>query len=73
MIENNIIQPSMELTDIHKRKILFDAISIENKMNSIFYDLRKYNKFFIDIWNRSGYIQNYFISIINLIKKLSLF
>ena len=56
MIENNIIQPSMELTDIHKRKILFDAISIENKMNSIFYDLRKYNKFFIDIWNRSGYI-----------------
>ena len=47
MIDDNIIQPSIDLTNLHKLKILFDYISINNKMSAVFHDLRIFNKFFI--------------------------
>jgi len=47
MIDENIIEPSMEIGEIHKKMIKFDKISINNKMSAIFHDLRIYKKFFI--------------------------
>ena len=47
MIDDNIIQPTLELTELNKRKILIDQVKINNQMNSLFYDLRLYSKFFI--------------------------
>ena len=47
MIDENIIEPEIDLKELHKKNIYFDYISINNKMSAVFYDLRIYNKFFI--------------------------
>ena len=47
MIDENIIEPEIDLKELHKKNIHFDYISINNKMSAVFYDLRIYNKFFI--------------------------
>ena len=47
MIDENIIKPEIDIKELHKTNILFDYISINNKMSAVFYDLRIYNKFFI--------------------------
>ena len=47
MLDENIIQPEIDLVQLHKTIINYDYISINNKMNAVFYDLRIYNKFFI--------------------------
>ena len=67
MIDENIIEPTMELYEIHKTRIRFNTISINNQMSAVFYDLRIYNKFFIgaygigqDIYN-SAYGQSFLI------------
>ena len=47
MIDENIIEPEIDINELHKTIIKFDYISINNKMSAVFYDLRIYNKFFI--------------------------
>ena len=47
MINDNIIRPEIDLIELHKIKINFDLISINNNLNALFYDLRIYNKYFI--------------------------
>ena len=47
MIDENIIEPEIDINELHKTIINYDYISINNKMSAVFYDLRIYNKFFI--------------------------
>ena len=47
MIDDNIIQPEIDITNLNQMAIKFDEISINNQMSAIFYDLRIYNKFYI--------------------------
>ena len=47
MIDENIIEPEIDLVELHKTNINYDYISINNKMSAVFYDFRIYNKFFI--------------------------
>ena len=47
MIDDNIIQPEIDISNLNKKIIKFDIISINNKMSALFYDLRIYNKFLI--------------------------
>ena len=47
MIDDNIIQPEISISNLNKKIIKFDKISINNRMNALFSDLRIYNKFLI--------------------------
>ena len=47
MIDENIIQPTIEIQNLNKKTFNINKIRINNKMSAVFYDLRLYNKFFI--------------------------
>ena len=47
MIDDNIIQPQVDLISLSKMNIALGKISINNQINAIFYDLRIYNDFLI--------------------------
>ena len=61
MIDDNIIQPNIDLINLNKKKISFNKISINNKMNTLFYDLRIYKKFFIGAYGlgQDSYLSSY--------------
>ena len=58
MIDENIIQPEIDLVQLHKTIINYDYISINNKMSAVFYDLRIYNKFLIGAYGIGQDIYN---------------
>ena len=47
MIDDNIIQPEVDLISLSKMNIELGKISINNEINAIFYDLRIYNDFLV--------------------------
>ena len=47
MIDDNIIQPEVDLISLSKMNIALGKIAINNQINAIFYDLRIYNDFLI--------------------------
>ena len=71
MIDENTIQPCVDITNLNKKIIKLDKISINNKMNALFYDLRIYNKFFIGAYGigQGMYSSSYSQSL--LIKRFS--
>ena len=72
MIDENIIQPIMDIQNLNKKTISINKISINNRMSAIFYDLRIYNKFFIGSYGipvntySSTYIQSFLLKSYNL-------
>ena len=58
MIDENIIEPKIEIAELNTKDIKFDFISINNKMSAVFYDLRIYNKFFIGAYGIGQDIYN---------------
>ena len=72
MIDENIVQPKIDLDELNKKTIFVDYISINNKMSAVFSDLRIYNKFFIGAYGigQDSYSSSYGQSL--LIRRYSL-